>query len=260
VTPGLVSLVGAGPGDPDLLTRLALRRLRRADIVFHDGLVPEPILAVARRASRQSVAKRAGRAETSQQAISDALIDASRLGVRVVRLKVGDPYVLGRGGEEAHALEAAGIPFEIVPGISAALAAPALAGIPLTYRGVASGFVVLSGHDPHAYVPILDGLRPLSATLVVLMGLATRASLTADLLTRGWPDTTPAAVVVDASRPDEFVWAGTLAGLPGFSTGTSNALPGVIVIGPVVALRTKEHSHVRVRQSALVGSRPVGVR
>ncbi len=157
---GFVSLVGAGPGDPDLLTVRAARTLAQADIVFYDALVSPEILALAPRAQRFSVGKRCGRAAMRQETIHALLIRAARRGKRVVRLKGGDPFVFGRGGEEALALAAAGVPFEVVPGISSAVARPALAGIPVTHRGLASAFVVVSGHAESACRPVLEGLAP----------------------------------------------------------------------------------------------------
>src|SRR5206468_3576038 len=143
---GHVSLVGAGPGDPGLLTRKALARLRAADLVLYDALIDDRILRYARRAQRFFVGKRAGRHAMTQEAIHALMIRAARRGRRVVRLKGGDPFVFGRGGEEALALKYAGIPFDVVPGISSAVAAPAAAGIPVTHRGLASALRVVSGH------------------------------------------------------------------------------------------------------------------
>src|SRR5690606_36297684 len=150
----LVSIVGAGPGDPDLLTVRAVDRLKRADLVLYDGLVSDAIVALAGTAERVSVARRVGQKALTQDDVSELLIAAARLGQRVVRLKAGDPFVFGRGGEEVRALVDAGVPFEIVPGLSAAIAAPELAGIPVTHRGVASGFLVVSGHDSRVYEPL----------------------------------------------------------------------------------------------------------
>src|SRR6202030_816900 len=144
---GHVSLVGAGPGDPGLLTRLAVARLRAANLVLYDALVDERVLRLARRGPRVFVGERAGRHALSQEEIHTVMIRAARRGRRVVRLKGGDPFVFGRGGEEMLALQRAGVPFDVVPGVTSALAAPALAGIPMTHRGVASAFLVVSGHD-----------------------------------------------------------------------------------------------------------------
>ena len=134
-------------------------------------------------------------------------------GQRVVRLKCGDPFVLGRGGEEALALAAAGIPFEVVPGVTTAVAAPALAGIPVTHRGYASGFVVVSGHAEEAYGPAIDSVAPRSLTVIVLMGVSSRARLASRMCARGWPSDTPAAVLLAASTPSACAWRGTLGEL-----------------------------------------------
>ena len=144
---GRVALVGAGPGDPGLLTRRAVARLRAAELVLYDALVDERILRFARRAQRFFVGKRAGRHAMTQEAINALMVRAARRGRRVVRLKGGDPFVFGRGGEEALALQRAGIAYEVVPGITSAIAAPAAAGIPVTHRGVSTAFLVVSGHD-----------------------------------------------------------------------------------------------------------------
>lgn len=232
----LVSLVGAGPGDPDLLTRRALARLAAADLVLNDALVPGDLLALAPRARRCFVGKRAGRHSIDQATINALLVRAGRRGQRVVRLKCGDPFVLGRGGEEGLALAAAGVPFEVVPGVSSALAAPALAGIPVTHRGLASGFVVVSGHAAAAYAPILGELSPGRATVVVLMGVRTRGAIADFLCARGWPAATPAALVASASHGDQARWLGTLATLADAEVDPD--APAVLVIGAVVDLAT----------------------
>jgi uroporphyrin-III C-methyltransferase/precorrin-2 dehydrogenase/sirohydrochlorin ferrochelatase len=234
---GFVWLVGAGPGDPELLTRKAARILRHADIVFYDALVAPAALRLAPRAQKFSVGKRAGRPSVRQEAIEHLLVRAARRGKRVVRLKGGDPFVFGRGGEEALALAAAGVPFEVVPGVTSAVAAPALAGIPVTHRGTASAFVVVSGHDERAYAPILAALPPGVATVVVLMGLAARAPLAAFLLARAWSPTTPAAVCLAAASPRAFTWTGTLGELGAATLPAAlRDAPGTIVIGEVVSL------------------------
>ncbi|HUJ63418.1 MAG TPA: uroporphyrinogen-III C-methyltransferase [Kofleriaceae bacterium] len=227
---GLVSLVGAGPGDPELLTRRALDRLARADLVLYDALTPTELLELAPRARRFYVGKRAGRHSIEQDGIHRLMIRAARRGQRVVRLKCGDPFVLGRGGEEVLALEAAGIAYEVVPGVSSAIAAPALAGIPVTHRGIAAGFAVLSGH---VIGDAFDAIAPGALTLVVLMGLRTRGELAARLCTRGWPADTPAAIVLGASHAAEARWFGTLGAL---AEAEIDDQPGVIVIGEVVRL------------------------
>ena len=173
---GLVSLVGAGPGDPELLTVKAVKRLEEADVVLYDALVSDEVLKLARDAQCFDVGKRKGCGRIEQEAIHELMIQCARGGDRLVRLKGGDPFVLGRGGEEALALARAGVPYEIVPGISSALAAPALAGMPVTHRGITSAFVVLSGHSPEALGTVLGSIEPHSVTLVVLMGLSTRTN------------------------------------------------------------------------------------
>ena len=232
--PGFVSLVGAGPGDPELLTVRAVDRLRRADLVLYDALVEEDLLALAPQAKRFYVGKRAGRHSIDQEGIHKLMVRAALRGERVVRLKCGDPFVLGRGGEEALALEEAGIAYEVVPGLSSAIAAPALAGIPVTHRGLAAGFAVLSGHAESAYAPVLSSLAPGSLTLVVLMGLRTRGELASALVARGWAATTPAAVILGASHTGAARWLGTIESLAG--ADIDSELAGIVVVGDVVSL------------------------
>jgi uroporphyrin-III C-methyltransferase/precorrin-2 dehydrogenase/sirohydrochlorin ferrochelatase len=234
---GHVSLVGAGPGDPELLTRKAVARLRHADLVLYDALVDPRVLAIARRARRFFVGKRAGRHALSQQEIDALMIRAAKRGQRVVRLKGGDPFVFGRGGEEALALQAAGVPFDVVPGVSSAIAAPALAGIPVTHRGLSSAFLVVSGHDADVFSRAVAALTPQEITLVILMGLARRATLAAQLIDRGWAPHTAAAIVSDGSRPDQQVWRGTLDDLAAERVAFDGDAPAVIVVGDVAALR-----------------------
>src|SRR6266850_1724161 len=196
---GHVSLVGAGPGDPELWTLRAVRRLQDADLVLYDALVDARVLRRFTNAQCFCVGKRAGRESVRQETIHRLMIRAARAGKRVVRLKGGDPFVFGRGAEEALALAGAGIPFEVVPGVSSAIAAPELAGIPVTHRGSASGFLVLSGHDTDAFGTALEAVHPNAVSLVVLMGLGNRGELMARLVARGWGRETPAAIVCGAS-------------------------------------------------------------
>jgi uroporphyrin-III C-methyltransferase/precorrin-2 dehydrogenase/sirohydrochlorin ferrochelatase len=252
MTGGFVSLVGAGPGDPELLTRKAAARLRAADLVLYDALIDDRVLHLARRAQRFFVGKRAGRHAMSQPAIHALMIRAARRGRRVVRLKGGDPFVFGRGGEEALALHHAGVRYEVVPGISNAVAAPALAGIPVTHRGLASAFFVVGGHDVESFTAHVRGLSPNGVTLVVLMGLARSAPIAWALIERGWSRGTPAAVIVDASRPDQQVWRGTLDDLAADRVDLRGDGPGTIVIGEVVtaavpAAAQDEEQHVSYR-------------
>jgi uroporphyrin-III C-methyltransferase/precorrin-2 dehydrogenase/sirohydrochlorin ferrochelatase len=236
---GIVSLVGAGPGDPALLTRKAVARLRKADLVLYDALVDDRVLRYAGRAQRFFVGKRAGRHALTQREIHSLMIRAARRNRRVVRLKGGDPFVFGRGGEEALALAEAGVPCEVVPGVSSATAAAALAGIPLTCRGVASAMLVLSGHDEDAFARAIDGLKAGGLTLVVLMGGTHRRGLASVLMHHGWAPDTPAALVADASLATESVWRGSLLELsadaaPFETDGSVNVV--TLVVGDVAAL------------------------
>ena len=242
---GFVSLVGAGPGDPGLLTRTALSRLRRADLVLYDALVSDAILQLARRARRFPVGKRAGRPSMAQETIHALMIRAARRGQRVVRLKGGDPFVFGRGGEEALALRAANVPFDVVPGVSSALAAPALASIPVTHRGSASAVTVLAGHAPATYEPVLDAVAPGAMTLVFLMAVAQQREIGAALITRGWRHQTPAALLFAASRDDSATWVGTIADLANGDGVFDRERPGMIVVGDVVRVREQLRSGLR---------------
>jgi len=235
---GRVAIVGAGPGDPELLTLRAARELESAELVLYDALVSPEILALAPRAQRFSVGKRAGRPSMRQETIHALMIRAARRGKRVVRLKGGDPFVFGRGGEEVLALRAAGVPYEIVPGISASVSAPALAGIPVTHRGLATAFTVVSGHAETAWRPVLAGVNPRGHTVVVLMGLAARRAIPAFLIAeRGFASTTPTALLLAAGTPHAYTWIGPLEALGGFEVpaGLEDA-PGTIVVGDVVGL------------------------
>jgi uroporphyrin-III C-methyltransferase / precorrin-2 dehydrogenase / sirohydrochlorin ferrochelatase len=243
---GTVALVGAGPGDPDLLTRRAVRRLGEADLVLYDALIDPAVLDLAPSARRVYVGKRAGRHAASQEFINALMIRAARRGQRVVRLKGGDPFVFGRGGEEALALADAGIPFEIVPGISSAVAAAGLVGIPVTHRSVASGFVVVSGHAEEAYRPVLQALEPHSATVVVMMGLGRVESIGSLLIDRGWKTSTPVAIVFGAGTPASTVWTVTLGDLKRGLRPAHAEAPGTIVVGDVVDIRAALTSEIEL--------------
>ena len=245
---GWVALVGAGPGDPDLLTRRAVKRLEEADVVLYDALIDPEVLSLAGSAQRIYVGKRAGRPAMRQELINQLLVRAARSGRRVVRLKGGDPFVFGRGGEEALALVAAGIPFEIVPGVSSAVAAAELAGIPVTHRGVSAAFVVVSGHAPEAYDQVLGTLAPHTATVVVLMGLASARNLAATMAARGWRPATPAAIVRGASTDGAEVWTGTLAEMPDAAERSESDRPGTIVVGDVVRVGAMIAAFNQVRE------------
>jgi uroporphyrin-III C-methyltransferase len=227
-----VSLVGAGPGDPELLTIKAARVLERAEVVVHDALVGDGVLdLIPATAERIDVGKRPGR-PVPQEMISALLVEIGRQGRRVVRLKGGDPFVFGRGGEEAEALAAAGVPFEVVPGITSSIAAPAAAGIPVTHRGVSAAVTVVTGHR-RAGEPDVDwrALARVGGTIVILMGVAQRAAIAAELLAGGLAPTTPVAAVESATTEAQVVGRWTLAELPAAEVRS----PAVIVVGAVAA-------------------------
>jgi len=234
---GFVSLIGGGPGDPELLTVRAARRLETADLVLYDALVDTDVVALADHAQRFCVGKRARQRAIDQSVINRLMIHGARRGKRVARLKSGDPFVLGRGGEEALALSAAGVAFEVIPGVTSAVAAPGLAGIPITHRGVASAFLVLSGHSDDTFGPLLDDIAPKSVTVIVLMGIAARARIAVRLCQRGWPANTPAAIILAAGTSRMQTWIGRLDELGQADLSASGDAPGTIVVGDVVNFR-----------------------
>src|SRR6185312_5372665 len=213
--------VGAGPGDPDLLTLKAAQLLQQADVILHDALVPEAILDRARReAELVCVGKRAawkegGRASWTQADIEAEMIRRVRAGQTVVRLKAGDPFVFGRGGEEVEALQAAGLPVSVVPGITAALGVAASAGIPLTHRRIASAVTLVTGHPAEgAQEPAWPALAARGHTIAIYMGAAEAVSVRDRLLDAGACPDLPVAIVENGTRPDERVSAGRLVDLP----------------------------------------------
>ena len=231
-----VYLVGAGPGDPGLLTRRGAEVLARADVVVYDRLAADALLDLApASAVRISVGKAPGAAEATQDEINAVLVEHGRAGRDVVRLKGGDPFVFGRGGEEAEALAAAGVPFEVVPGVTSALAAPAYAGIPVTHRGVATHVTVVTGHeDPAKGRADVDWeqLARIGGTIVVLMGAARIGGIVERLRAGGLPDDTPVAAVERGTRPDQVTRRATLATIAAVPVEP----PAAIVIGPAAAL------------------------
>lgn len=226
-----VHLVGAGPGDPDLLTVAAARLLQRADVVVHDRLIGPDVLALARPdAECIDVGKRPGNT-TPQDLINALLVHLGTQGLEVVRLKGGDPYVFGRGAEEADALERAGVPYTVVPGITSAIAAPAAAGIPVTHRDHAAAFTVVTGHRTTGAATGVawEALAAVGGTIVVLMGVAERGTIAARLIAGGLDPTTPVAAIRHGTRPDQEVVRTTLADLG----STPVHSPATLVIGAV---------------------------
>jgi uroporphyrin-III C-methyltransferase len=238
--PGAVHLVGAGPGDPGLITVRGLELLRRADVVVHDRLIGSELLAEARAdALLVDVGKGFGLAPHSQAEINALLVEHAKEGRAVVRLKGGDPFVFGRGNEEVEACHRAGVRVEVVPGVSSALAAPAAAGIPVTARGLARSFTIVTGHSAEGgeNLTILPVLPALSAhTLVVLMGRANLGSLAAQLVAAGHDPSTPAACIQSATTPEQRVTRATLATIAEAADRDGLEAPVVTVIGEVARL------------------------
>jgi uroporphyrin-III C-methyltransferase len=237
---GTVWLVGAGPGDPGLLTLHAVHALAHADIVLHDALVSAEVLTLAPQARLEAVGKRAGGARTPQLRINERLIRLAREGHRVVRLKGGDPLVFGRGGEEALALAAAGIPFRIVPGISAGIGGTAAAGIPTTHRGLAHSVAFITGHDASYDLPDSldwDALAHGADVLVLFMALRQIGVIASRLRAAGRAAAEPVAFVTDATTPRQCVRITTLAEAALVAAAISRDAPTLIVIGPVVTVR-----------------------
>lgn len=234
---GYVWLVGAGPGAEDLLTLRAHRVLMEADVIVHDALVPDAVIAMGRRdAERIAVGKRKGCHSKSQNEINDLLVSLAREGKRVARLKSGDPLVYGRAGEEMAALRAANIDFEVVPGITSAFAAAADMQLPLTLRGVASSLVFTTGHDMAGEIlPDWARLAISGATIAVYMGSSVAASVAARLLGAGLHEDTAIAVVENASRADRRLFHGTLKDLPALEHRTDLKGPVMVMIGDAVA-------------------------
>ncbi len=240
---GKVWLVGAGPGDPGLITVAGLEALRQADVVVYDRLVSPLLLAQARPdAELLFVGKEGGGEAVPQEEIERLLMEKAREGKRVVRLKGGDPFVFGRGGEECLALAEAGIPFDVVPGVTSAVAVPAYAGIPVTHRGLSSSLAIVTGHeDPTKGDSSLrwDKLATATETLVVLMGTRTLPRLVDELLAHGRPPATPVAVVRWGTTPEQETVTGTLADIVARVEAAGLRPPTVVIVGEVVRLRER---------------------
>jgi uroporphyrin-III C-methyltransferase len=235
---GVVYLVGAGPGDPRLITLRGAEVLQNADVVVHDRLVSPALLGLAPiRAEHVDAGKEAaGEGGARQEEINATLVDRARRDKRVVRLKGGDPFVFGRGGEEAVALAAAGIPFEIVPGVTSAFAAPAAAGIPVTHRGAASSVAVLTATLAGGAVADLERAARTADTLVVLMASGKLAAVCEAFVRGGRPPDDPAALIEWATTSQQRTVAGTLSDLPGQAARARLGAPATLVVGGVVEL------------------------
>lgn len=238
---GEVFLVGGGPGDPDLLTFRALRLIQRADVVVYDRLIGSPILDLVRAdAERIYVGKRKNLHEMPQEAISQLLVKLARDGRRVLRLKGGDPFIFGRGGEELEVLAGAGIPFQVVPGVTAASGCASYAGIPLTHRDHAQVCIFVTGHAKHGK-PDVDWpllLRP-NQTVAIYMGLAALPDLTAEFIARGADASLPVAIVENGTRPTQRVVIGCVADIVDKATEAGLKGPAIIIVGTVVRLHDK---------------------
>lgn len=238
---GIVYLVGAGPGDPALITRRGAEVLGRADVVAYDRLAHPALLELAPGAELVDVGKRAGKGGAGQDIINRLLVDHAKAGKVVVRLKGGDPFVFGRGGEEAEALADAGVRFEVVPGVTSAVAAPAFAGIPLTHRHLASWVAIATGHEhPHHEGSAVDwDAMARAPTAVFLMGIGRIARITEELIRRGRPDSTPAAVIASATWPSQRAVRATLGTIATEVEREGIEPPAVLVVGDVAALADK---------------------
>jgi uroporphyrin-III C-methyltransferase len=234
---GMVYLVGAGPGDPRLITVRGVQVLGLADVVVFDRLVPAELLDHAPAgAERVYAGKEPGRRAMPQAEISSLLVARAMTGHEVVRLKGGDPFVFGRGGEEALACAAAGVRFEVVPGVSSAVAAPAFAGIPVTHRGVAQSFAVVTGSTAHGDEVDLARVATATDTLVILMAAGKLERTCTELIAAGRPDDEPAAIVQWAATPEQRTVVGTLATLAMLAQTERIGPPATLVVGEVAAL------------------------
>jgi uroporphyrin-III C-methyltransferase len=235
--PGSVTLVGAGPGDPELLTLKAVRAIAAADVILHDALVDRAVLAHARDGARIiAVGKRGGRASTSQAFIHQLMLREARAGRHVVRLKGGDPFVFGRGGEEREALERAGIAVDAISGVTSGLAAAAAVGIPVTHRAMSHGVALVTGHAAQGgETPDWHALARSGLTIVIYMGMSTADALRRALLDAGLRPSTPVAVIANATSDRQDAVAATLGDFVERCAARGIASPAIIVVGDVAA-------------------------
>lgn len=239
---GKVFLVGAGPGDPKLLTVKAVELLKEADVVIYDRLVSDEILGLAaEKAEKIYVGKRSGKHEVPQDKITELIIEKAQGGGKIVRLKGGDPFMFGRGGEEAEALVERGIEFEVVPGVSSAIVVPAYAGIPLTHRDYASSVAIVTGHRAGESERTIHWAKIKAAvdTLVILMGVESLESILGKLVDGGTSPDTPAAIIESGTYPQQRTIIGTVGTLANLAEEKQVKPPSVIIIGEVTNLGRK---------------------
>ncbi len=258
---GIVYLVGAGPGDPDLITMRGIECLKHAEVVVYDRLANPSLLAHAKGAELIDVGKQPDRHPVPQSKINTLLVEKARAGKVVVRLKGGDPYVFGRGGEEAHALVEAGLPFEVVPGVTSAIAAPTYAGIPVTHRNLACSVAIITGHRADAvHESVYDwaNLACGSDTLVFLMGVGNLPLIVEQLIANGRSPETPVALVEQGTRTVQKTAAGTLADI--VERAADIRSPAAIIVGEVVRLRETLRWFDRPDRRPLLGLRVLNTR
>lgn len=248
--PGTVWLVGAGPGDPGLLTLHAVNALSAADVIVHDALVDPRILALARRdAILENAGKRGGRASVAQTDITDRLIALARAGRRVLRLKGGDPFIFGRGGEEALALTEAGVFFRVIPGVSSGLASLALHGIPATTRDTNHAVILATGHCAQGHRTDWAALARADVPIVLYMAVTNVVAIVGELLEGGLDAATPVLIVHAATTAEEEVVEACLGELPRLSAAGALQSPAILVIGAIAAFRSQIRSHLLANRS-----------